>query len=170
METEENGRKERGETCNLCGYSAKTFEPMTYYCNGAQCNGKRIGRGRYFYHAAGSNQWHWCSVSSIPCFFFFSVVREVYAYSVREACCCCCFDVSTRGDLFPSFVRAALMFRCDACFVFLRLSRASLSRAGLLCLLVWPGFLPFSLVGSMCVFSDPVALRLFGSDVVRPSR
>ena len=63
MEAEENGRKERGETCNLCGYSAKTFEPMTYYCNGAQCNGKRIGRGRYFYHASGSNQWHWCSVS-----------------------------------------------------------------------------------------------------------
>lgn len=63
MEAEENGRKERGETCNLCGYSAKTFEPMTYYCNGAQCNGKRIGRGRYFYHATGSNQWHWCSVS-----------------------------------------------------------------------------------------------------------
>ncbi|CAM9524872.1 unnamed protein product, partial [Hapterophycus canaliculatus] len=61
MEAEENGRKERGETCNLCGYSAKTFEPMTYYCNGAQCNGKRIGRGRYFYHASGSNQWHWCS-------------------------------------------------------------------------------------------------------------
>lgn len=65
LETEENGRKERGETCNLCGYSAKTFEPMTYYCNGAQCNGKRIGRGRYFYHASGSNQWHWCSVSVV---------------------------------------------------------------------------------------------------------
>ena len=65
MEAEENGRKERGETCNLCGYSAKTFEPMTYYCNGAQCNGKRIGRGRYFYHASGSNQWHWCSVSPV---------------------------------------------------------------------------------------------------------
>lgn len=69
MEAEENGRKERGETCNLCGFSAKTFEPMTYYCNGAQCNGKRIGRGRYFYHASGSNQWHWCSVSVFFSFF-----------------------------------------------------------------------------------------------------
>ncbi|CAN0470548.1 unnamed protein product [Ascophyllum nodosum] len=34
---------------------------MNYYCNGARCNGKRIGRGRYIYYAAGSNQWHWCS-------------------------------------------------------------------------------------------------------------
>lgn len=63
MEDEEQRRKERGETCNLCGYMAKTFEPMTYYCNGAQCNGKRIARGRYFYHASQSTQWHWCSVS-----------------------------------------------------------------------------------------------------------
>ncbi|CAN0284434.1 unnamed protein product [Ascophyllum nodosum] len=39
---------------------------MNYYCNGARCNGKRIGRGRYIYYAAGSNQWHWCSVSFDP--------------------------------------------------------------------------------------------------------
>lgn len=67
---EEEARKIKGEICNLCGQSAKNFEPLVYYCNGPLCNGKRIGRGRYFYHATGSTNYHWCSVSvltSVPC-------------------------------------------------------------------------------------------------------
>ncbi|CAN0420916.1 unnamed protein product [Discosporangium mesarthrocarpum] len=62
VQLDEQQRKAKGEACNLCGFHSLTYEPMTYYCNGPNCNGKKIRRNSYFYHAAGSNQWHWCQV------------------------------------------------------------------------------------------------------------
>ena len=59
IDLEEEQRKRTGDACVLCGCERLTFEPPSYYCNGAACNGQRIRRNSYYF-TGGRNQYHWC--------------------------------------------------------------------------------------------------------------
>ncbi|CAM9200709.1 unnamed protein product [Chrysoparadoxa australica] len=59
IKSDEESRKCNGEACSLCGYEQLSYEPMTYYCNGQNCNMQRIRRNAFFYIGA-SNRYHWC--------------------------------------------------------------------------------------------------------------
>ncbi len=59
VEADEESSKLNGEACSLCGFEKLNFEPVAFYCNGANCNGKRIRRQK-FYYSGGGNQYHWC--------------------------------------------------------------------------------------------------------------
>lgn len=57
---DEEARKQSNEACSLCGFEALNYEPVTYYCNGPNCNMQRIRRNSYYF-TGGSNQYHWCA-------------------------------------------------------------------------------------------------------------
>ena len=61
MSKEEEHRKNQGETCALCSNGVLLYEPTSYYCNGAACNGQRIRRNS-FYYCDARNKYHWCHV------------------------------------------------------------------------------------------------------------
>lgn len=59
LDAEEDIKRKNGEACLLCGCEKLLFEPPVFYCNGPNCQSKRIRRNSYYY-VAGNNQYHWC--------------------------------------------------------------------------------------------------------------
>mmetsp|Transcript_10114 Transcript_10114/g.23330 ORF Transcript_10114/g.23330 Transcript_10114/m.23330 type:complete len:1106 (-) Transcript_10114:153-3470(-) len=58
---DEEAKRNSGEQCALCGKGQLLYEPTSYYCNGAACNGQRIRRNSYYY-CDTRNKYHWCHV------------------------------------------------------------------------------------------------------------
>jgi E1A/CREB-binding protein len=59
LNAEEDAKRKNGEACLLCGCEKLLFEPPVFYCNGLNCQSKRIRRNSYYY-VGGNNQYHWC--------------------------------------------------------------------------------------------------------------
>jgi len=63
LQDEEEQRRKNERACSLCGCEKLLFEPPVFFCNGLNCQSKRIRRNSHF-HVAGNNQYFWCN----PCF------------------------------------------------------------------------------------------------------
>ena len=60
LEVEDRERRQNERACTLCGCEKLLFEPPVFFCNGMNCQSKRIRRNSHFY-IAGSNQYFWCN-------------------------------------------------------------------------------------------------------------
>jgi len=60
LEVEDQERRSNDRACTLCGCEKLLFEPPIYFCNGMNCQSKRIRRNSHFY-IAGNNQYFWCN-------------------------------------------------------------------------------------------------------------
>lgn len=60
LEAEDQDRRQNDRACTLCGCEKLLFEPPVYFCNGMNCQSKRIRRNSHFY-IGGNNQYFWCN-------------------------------------------------------------------------------------------------------------
>jgi E1A/CREB-binding protein len=60
LEAEDRERRRNDRACTLCGCEKLLFEPPVFFCNGMNCQSKRIRRNSHFY-IAGNNQYFWCN-------------------------------------------------------------------------------------------------------------
>lgn len=63
LKDEEEQRRKNERACSLCGCEKLLFEPPVFFCNGLNCQSKRIRRNSHFY-VGGNSQYYWCN----PCF------------------------------------------------------------------------------------------------------
>lgn len=57
---EDRERRQNERACVLCGCEKRLFEPPVFFCNGMNCQSKRIRRNSHFY-IGGSSQYFWCN-------------------------------------------------------------------------------------------------------------
>jgi hypothetical protein len=60
LEEEDRERRQNDRACVLCGCEKLLFEPPVFFCNGMNCQSKRIRRNSHFY-IGGNNQYFWCN-------------------------------------------------------------------------------------------------------------
>lgn len=60
LEEEDRERRQNERACVLCGCEKRLFEPPVFFCNGMNCQSKRIRRNSHFY-IGGNNQYFWCN-------------------------------------------------------------------------------------------------------------
>jgi len=60
LETEDREARKNDRACSLCGCEKLLFEPPVFFCNGMNCQSKRIRRNSHYY-IGGSNQYFWCN-------------------------------------------------------------------------------------------------------------
>ena len=60
LENEDEERRKNERACVLCGCEKRLFEPPVFFCNGMNCQSKRIRRNSHFY-IGGNNQYFWCN-------------------------------------------------------------------------------------------------------------
>ena len=60
LEAEDRERRRNDRACTLCGCEKLLFEPPVFFCNGMNCQSKRIRRNSHFY-IGGNNQYFWCN-------------------------------------------------------------------------------------------------------------
>jgi E1A/CREB-binding protein len=60
LEAEDHERRQNDRACVLCGCEKRLFEPPVFFCNGMNCQSKRIRRNSHFY-VGGSSQYFWCN-------------------------------------------------------------------------------------------------------------
>jgi hypothetical protein len=60
LESEDQERRQNERACVLCGCEKRLFEPPVFFCNGMNCQSKRIRRNSHFY-IGGNNQYFWCN-------------------------------------------------------------------------------------------------------------
>jgi E1A/CREB-binding protein len=60
LDEEDRERRQNDRACVLCGCEKLLFEPPVFFCNGMNCQSKRIRRNSHFY-IGGNNQYFWCN-------------------------------------------------------------------------------------------------------------
>jgi len=60
LKAEDWERRQNDRACVLCGCEKRFFESPVFFCNGLNCQSKRIPRNRYYY-IGGNNQYFWCN-------------------------------------------------------------------------------------------------------------
>jgi E1A/CREB-binding protein len=60
LDAEDRERRRNDRACILCGCEKLLFEPPVFFCNGMNCQSKRIRRNSHFY-IGGNNQYFWCN-------------------------------------------------------------------------------------------------------------
>jgi len=60
LKAEDRERRQNDRACVLCGCEKRLFEPPVFFCNGLNCQSKRIRRNSHFY-IGGSSQYFWCN-------------------------------------------------------------------------------------------------------------
>lgn len=60
LDEEDRERRLNDRACVLCGCEKLLFEPPVFFCNGMNCQSKRIRRNSHFY-IGGNNQYFWCN-------------------------------------------------------------------------------------------------------------
>ena len=60
LDAEDQERRQNERACTLCGCEKLLFEPPVFFCNGMNCQSKRIRRNSHFY-IGGNNQYFWCN-------------------------------------------------------------------------------------------------------------
>jgi E1A/CREB-binding protein len=60
LDAEDEERRQNDRACTLCGCEKLLFEPPVFFCNGMNCQSKRIRRNSHFY-IGGNNQYFWCN-------------------------------------------------------------------------------------------------------------
>jgi hypothetical protein len=60
LEAEDQERRQNDRACTLCGCEKLLFEPPVFFCNGLNCQSKRIRRNSHFY-IGGNSQYFWCN-------------------------------------------------------------------------------------------------------------
>jgi len=60
LKAEDWERRQNDRACVLCGCEKRLFESPVFFCNGLNCQSKRIPRNRYYY-IGGNNQYFWCN-------------------------------------------------------------------------------------------------------------
>jgi E1A/CREB-binding protein len=60
LEAEDREARRNDRACTLCGCEKLLFEPPVFFCNGMNCQSKRIRRNSHFY-VGGNGQYFWCN-------------------------------------------------------------------------------------------------------------
>jgi len=60
LDAEDRIRRENDRACTMCGCEKLMFEPPVFFCNGMNCQSKRIRRNSHFY-IGGTNHYFWCN-------------------------------------------------------------------------------------------------------------
>ena len=60
LDIEDRMRRENDRACTMCGCEKLLFEPPVFFCNGMNCQSKRIRRNSHFY-IGGTNHYFWCN-------------------------------------------------------------------------------------------------------------